>query len=475
MLSQNTRAQCIPGDAGTPGDDVIDCTVANAPVGNVHGEGGNDTINIDTGVTIPGVLSGDDPGGGVGTGNDVINNNGAANDIYGDSDAGDGFGNDIITNNGSAVDIMGDSYDGTGFGNDIVTNNGTANAMSGDSNDGDGAGDDVVVNNGTLIENILGDSNFGDGSGNDSLTNNGSADGIFGDSDTGLGSGSDSIVNNGIIAGNVSGDSNTAIGTGNDTITNNGTINGSLYGDSVAVTGTGSDNITNNGTVAGNVEAQGGNDTVVLGENGNVGGNINAADGDDFVSLAGGQLGGVADGGAGFDTLEFALSTSDETELQSWADQILAANPSGGTITLGSVTYTWTNFEELVQILSQIAINGNNGLLQVFCRFNGNLDVYRIINANDGVFVFALTPTQIATALAQNTNVVIGSDGELQLWALESGILQLNAPGYEFQFDYETTCMSLEGVNIGIISENSGNATGENLRLLIINRPFDVE
>jgi len=92
--------------------------------------------------------------------------------------------------------------------------------------------------------------------------------------------------------------------------------------------------------------------------------------------------------------------------------------------------------------------------------------------------VFALTPTQIANALSQNANTLIGSDGDLQVWALASGILQLNAPNYEFQFDYETICMSLADVNIGdlgIVSENGVNNTGDSLRLLIINRPFDVE
>lgn len=405
-----TRADCIPGDIGTSGDDTIICDATNPPSsGGVDGGDGNDTI----------VVEGD--------------YDGSAN-IAGDFGSGPpGTGDDVIINDGTIVDasITGDNFNGNGSGDDIIVNNGTVEgSIYGDTSGGDGSGNDTIVNNGTSFD-IIGDAGFGEGSGNDTITNNGITYVIVGDAYDGDSSGNDTITNNGYVSGDVYGDSATYISeggpvdsSGSDTITNTGLIDGSIYGDTYDNAGTGSDTIVNSGAV----------------------GNIYAGGGDDTVTIQGsGVVTGIMDGGAGFDTLTFNLTSSDPNEILEIAAQIATANPSGGTLTIRGITYVWQNFEQLSALLiSLVRLNTLAEPFAVFCRLGGGLDIYATVGS-EGFFSLYASAQQISNGIeqAQTTGsfVRIGSSATSTLFALSTGELQVNAPnGAAFTFRYEQRC-----------------------------------
>ena len=344
---------------------------------------------------------------------------------------------EIVTGNdgNDTIIIEGDSP--TGFVPDV----------SGDNIEVDGTGDDTIINDGTTND-VTGDTFFGVGTGNDSITNNGTVEGaIYGDTIAGEASGNDSITNNGTVEGDIYGDVLEGDGAGDDTITNNGTVEGNINGNG------GNDDITNTGTVNGGIDAGAGDDTVTLVEQAPVGGTVN--------------------GGDGTDSLEFDITSGNEDELTQWAQQIAAANPSGGTLTFGGVTYTWTNFEELVELLRLQSLNTVTAPMQGFCRSSGNFDVYRIINSEEGELAFSVTPEEVALALLDiEENTLLTGDGDLQLWALASGELQMNGPdGYEFRFFYEATCGLLPEVEpiepVVVVEEEDEDV----LEFVIINRP----
>ena len=431
-----TQAQC-EGEPATAGDDTIVCTEENSNDYDVVGDSGNDTIIIEPGATgVEGDLYiiGDEYMG-AGAGNDTIINNGTVESIVGDSYDGVGTGNDTIINNGIVnYDIYADG------GNDTVINNGEAEYVFG------AEGDDLIVNNGTI------NSAFEGGDGNDTLVNNGVANTtITGDNSEGLGNGNDSIINNGLVTQNIVGDSDFEDSSGNDTIINTGQVYGTIYGDSETANGSGNDLIVNSGTINGGIEAGGG---------------------DDYVALSNfGVVNGLVNGDSGFDTLEFDITSSDYDQLLEWADQIFAANPNGGTITLNGVTYTWANFEELVQLLNLAALNGNTAPMQGYCLPDGSFEVWRIISATEGEFAFRVTPAEVAIAFEDlSVNQIIASDGDLSLWVLTSGELQMNAPNYDFSFDYESTCGALP--ELDFIIQQTPEDLDELPPYTVINRPL---
>lgn len=312
-------------------------------------------------------------------------------------------------------------------------------------------GNDTIIIEGDsptgFVPDVTGDNIEVDGTGNDTIINDGTTNDVTGDSFTGDGSGDDTIINNGTVEGDIYGDTDIGEGSGNDTITNNGTVEGNINGNG------GNDDITNTGTVNGGIDAGTGDDTVTLVEQAPVGGTVN--------------------GGDGTDSLEFDITSGNEDELIQWAQQIAAANPSGGTLTFGGVTYTWTNFEELVELLRLQSLNTIFAPMQGFCRSSGNFDVYRIINSEEGELAFSVTPQEVALALLDiEENTLIASDGDLQLWALASGELQMNGPdGYEFRFFYEATCGLLpevEPIEPVVVVEEEDE---DELEFVIINRP----
>ncbi len=405
-MALSANADCNPADVGTSGNDSIICDTSYQPGGtqDVQGLGGDDVIVVDSGVSAFVDVSGDNTGAGVGTGNDTIVNSGTINgNLIGDSDMGDGTGNDAIVNNGYADSLVGDTSNGVGSGSDVLVNNGTVVNMNGDSIFNSGSGSDSLVNNGTTNE-MFGDTTFGDGSGNDTLVNNGNVvEDVYADTYSGTGSGNDTVINNGVVAGNVFGDSELGSGTGNDNITNGGTINGSIY-------------------------AGGGDDTVTI--------------------VGSGSVGGVIDGGADYDVLNFNFTSSDPEELLAIAQQIAAANPAGGTLTIRGIVYTWQNFEQLSSLLlSLIRINGVADPFAVFCTFGGGIDVYAIVG-DDGVLSLTISAQALSNAIARaqeiGTFVRVDSSATSTVYVFPSGEIQVNAPtGYDYAFDYRVRCGEL--------------------------------
>jgi hypothetical protein len=321
--------------------------------------------------------------------------------------------------------LVGDSDSGVNTGSDTIINNGTANYISGDSYSGDGSGNDVIVNNGTVYSGIVGDTITG-----------------------GTASGNDTITNNGVANNNIMGDGGFgATGGGDDTINNNGTVYGTIYGDSGSGGGGGNDSINNSGYVSYDIDGGDGNDSI--NNSGTVDNNINAGNGDDTVTITGsGTVGGVMDGGAGYDVLQFNLATSNPEELMAIAEQIAAANPAGGTLTINGIVYTWQNFEQLsTLLLSLVRLNGVGDPLAVFCSLGGGIDVYAVVGTQ-GILSLSVSGQALSNAstFAQEngTTVTVANSSSSTVYALSSGEFQVNHPsGFDFTFSYQTRCGEL--------------------------------
>jgi len=296
-------AVCQPN--GTDGPDDINCT--GVDIDGVDGGDGEDTITVQEGTILFGDINGDSYDLPTNTDDDIIIIESGAESskwVRGDSHSGDlNSGNDTITNHGVIYDIHGDSNSGTdNSGNDIIANTGTVKAdIEGDSWRGENnSRDDDINNSGKVQKNIYGDSGRG--------TNN----------------------------------------TGNDTITNSGTVGGSIYSDSARGTNnTGNDTITNTGTVNWDINSGGGNDTI--NHSGTVGRDILAGEGDDQVNLTGTEVGGIIDGGDGADTLNFNMSTSDQTQYTNAKNTIAVGGDNKFAWEAGEIE--WMNFETLLDNL----------------------------------------------------------------------------------------------------------------------------
>ncbi|NWF71096.1 MAG: hypothetical protein HXY40_18590 [Chloroflexi bacterium] len=429
------RAVCNPSDTGTAGNDSILCDTANQPSGIVTGEGGDDLIVVEAGVVTTVDFGPDTISTAPGSGNDTLVNNGVIDDVYGDSNTGSGSGNDTLINNGTSGALVGDAADGVGSGNDTLINNGTTADLYGDSQTNDGSGSDTLINNGIIIGEIVGDSVLANGSGDDTIINNGV-----------------------VLASSIYGDSaSSGVSTGNDTITNNGTTN-SIYGDNASGTGTGNDTITNNGVVNGSIIAGGGSDTVIM-------------------AAGSAVVGGTIDGGAGYDVLTFNVSSTDPAVILDAAQRLAAANPAGGTIVLLGQTYTWTNFEELAQLIfSVVRLNGYGDPLAVFCALGGGIEVY-VIAGQQGVFALSVSSQTISNGLARaagsgSSVLTLGTAAAATVYATSSGQVQVNhASGFSFMFTYQLFCGGLPDANgapIGAQPELEDELPGNS----IINRPF---
>ncbi|MCW5875810.1 MAG: hypothetical protein KIS85_02900 [Anaerolineales bacterium] len=202
-----------------------------------------------------------------------------------------------------------------------------------------GLGDDSITLNGQVGENLLGHSVYGDGVLSGGFTNGG-----------------DDQIINGTTSGDVMGDGilNFLGGNGgDDTIIINGTVGGNIVGDGIAslLGGSGgNDIIVINGTVLGDVLADG---VASIFGNG----------GDDEVAVAeGATILGIIDGGKGTDKLTLFGVYQDELDL---------LDPQGGSVTSGSKTYTWINFEFLIgkirEVVSEL-VESDNGRRIIYPR-----------------------------------------------------------------------------------------------------------
>ncbi len=328
LLVGGLLATRAAGDCdGTPGNDVIDCTVSPSnPDTQVDGDLGDDTITVEAGVTT-----------------DFIDADGESSAA--DSKGQGNGGNDVIVNNGTVnVSISGDYVTGAG-GNDTITNNGSVGTIYGEEAAGTvtSSGNDNITNNGSVANDIIADDNATAG-GNDTVVNNGTVGGTID-----AGGGDDTVTNSstGTVGNNVN------AGNGNDIVTNNGSVNGTIDA------GNGNNNVTNGGKVGTNIVSGNGTDTIT--NNGNVTGTIDAGDGSDTVTIGdGATVGGVISGGSaldtGTDTLQFKF---DDPAAGAAAAAVLAGkSPAGGTATFGGHTYTWSNFEQLQAIFTAAAAAG---------------------------------------------------------------------------------------------------------------------
>ncbi|MEZ4666784.1 MAG: hypothetical protein R3E39_02490 [Anaerolineae bacterium] len=282
-------------------------------------------------------------GGGAGADTIVCDNNPAppAETVVG---GGDGGNDQITIDSSNQTDVAGDG---------IVT---APNAM----NSAGVAGNDTITINGNTSANVSGDLlNAGVNGGNDTIVINGSAGNVYGDvtGQTASG-GNDNITVNGTVTGEVAGDlQSAATGAsiytgGDDTITINGTV-GSVSGDNL---------INGLGT------SIGGADNITIGSNAQVNGNVSGetgatVGGDDTVTIvAGATITGVISGGnvAGDnDTLIFSGTTTDAAEYNQ-VQAFVGCNPCAGTVTVGGQTYTFQNFEQLVNLLTLVIPPGTS-------------------------------------------------------------------------------------------------------------------
>jgi hypothetical protein len=240
-------------------------------------------------------------------------------------------GNDTIINRGSISSrvrgINGDA------GNDRISNSGRI--VDGDSGIYGGPGDDNLDNTGTIIAREGGIEGADISPDNDTISNSGtitvtSGQGIF---TYGV------VTNSGTVSS--SGDAITA-----RQINNSGRVV-SQGGVGLAGTDEFDDVIINTGSARGSVHSiwgRAGNDQIT--NSGSLVGSLHGGFGDDVVTLSGGSISSVVDGGDGFDTLVMAFSvpTAQLADLQA---QLAAADPQLGEITLNRQTYRWQYFEAI--------------------------------------------------------------------------------------------------------------------------------
>lgn len=340
-------AYAVGGCDGTPGADNIVCsTNTGDPIGL---DADNDTFTLTDGTTVGDVNGDSDP-----TGATLL---------------GSGGVDQIIINGDTTGTVSGDKVSGTG-GGDTITIGDTGSvggSVAGDYSDGNGGNDNIAVE-GDVSGNVLGDYTASDG-GADTITieATGTVDGdILGDDADGNG-GADTITVNGEVGGIVLGDGVAGDGA-DDVITVNGSA-GAVNGDGTGGNG-GNDTININGTVDLDVNGEGGNDVITLGDGAFVGGGIYTAMGNDTVTIGdgaeldevytgsgndtltigdGAHLPGAINGDPGWDILRFTFMTQ---------GALAGLDPAGDTLTYGGETYTWTNFEELIGLLAEIAANG---------------------------------------------------------------------------------------------------------------------
>lgn len=280
------------------GDSVLDVDAAST-VGGISGDAGMQTVTLNG--TVAGAID-------LGAGDDALTVNEGAVPGTGlaGGDGTDSLTFDIATTLGLNADTI------TGF--EQLTKAGAGTVTFSDGTTALTIGD-VDVDQGTLalsdvdfqfqtLDLALGTSlTLSDGAtlsglGDDTIVNAGTIDGSVG-----LGDGTNSVDNSGgTITGGVTG------GAGNDTITN--TAGGSIGG-AIAL-GDGTNSVDNSGgSITGSLTGGAGSDTVTSEAGGTIGGAIALGGGDDSLAL--GDLatftGGTADGGAGTDTLSFAVNT----------------------------------------------------------------------------------------------------------------------------------------------------------------------
>lgn len=360
-------------------------TAGNGGNGGDGGEGGNGATGPELDVVVDSNVQGDiliaNKGGDGGDGG-----NGASGGNGGDTPAGGDLGGDA-----------GDGGD-AGFG----------------GNGGDGGDVDLTVN-GQVGANIIVASSGGDGG----ATGNGGNGGEGGDNPSQLifdgegGNGGDGVV---------PGEGGTGFPNG---------VNGNEITDPPTTNGGGGDiAITINNSVGGSVKAStsGGDVTVTLNDGATVGGSIDGGGGDDPED-------------SGTSTLIFNLQTEDEAEFEA-AAATLGLQGSSGSIIVNGQTYTWANFDALVDnlylIIREAEARGEAVDIVInvdpppSCApagtalfVNGSITVIRY-DGGPGLTLSAAEAAAVPVPTEQHTLVATSADGTISLYRLTTGEWQIN-------------------------------------------------
>jgi hypothetical protein len=267
----------------------------------------------------------------------------------------------IVCDNNPAVPVDVVVAGGTGGNDQITVNSSNQLIVAGDATVSspvsvatvNTAGNDTITINGNTSALVVGDYTDPDVTGGiDIITINGSAAIVYGDMSSGNATGGgDTIIINGTVTGQVTGDSEAGAAPvsnqvgGIDTIIINGTA-GSVAGEDFLAT---------------DADVGGGDIIIINGSaqvNGNVSGEENAAIGgnDEITVGVGAVITGIVSGGnaAGdFDTLTLTGNTSDVAGYNQ-VQALIGCNPCNGSVTVDGNTYTFQNFEQLINLLMLI-------------------------------------------------------------------------------------------------------------------------
>jgi hypothetical protein len=359
--------------------------ISESQLGNLVNNG-----NISTnGLQAQGLLE-VDAGDAINNGN-ISTGGTSSHGIY-EIDAGDAINNGNITTTGSLAHGIQEFGDGNVVnGGKILTSGTGANGIRELSTG-------AVTNDGTII-----------------VTGAGSV-GIYEEVDG-------DVTNNGSVTAATGIAINTAVGVDDDTVTNNGVVTGGI---AAIQTGSGNDTVINNGSINGTVNLGTGDDTMIVR----------------------GVVTGTMDGGADWDTLIFEMTVEGtSSDLDALAREMAAANPAGGSITINGYTFTWLNFESLINLLNFIVHHPSPRP----CAFDGRINAFDCQapvtlyyhplqiwgvdpNTGAGTFAFSITPEQIDAAgipasgtvlIASGTHPVTGLP--ISLYRHANGAFQINA------------------------------------------------
>jgi hypothetical protein len=227
-----------------------------------------------------------------------------------------------------------------------------------------------------------------------------------------------------------------------------------VYGDSPVYTSgpqvVGNDTIIIEGDVAGTVDGGGGDDTITI--SGSVIMGVQGGAGDDTIILedgagANGAYSLYLNGGTGpgQDTLVFKWTITDQ-ETYDILSNLIAANVSSGSITIGGEVYYWYNFETLVNMLTLLLgqpgqvtdgrLNNDPGQTAVlYCdHYEGGMYALSV----NGGLLFNVSQTEIDNSVGSAANVgenQFMAEGEGQsFWGLTSNEVLLHDNGGHYDF-----------------------------------------
>jgi hypothetical protein len=205
--------------------------------------------------------------------------------------------------------------------------------------------------------------------------------------------------------------------------------------------------------------ANGADGDINLVVNGEVGGNLtlNAGDGDIDATLnngaaVGGTITANDDSNA---SLTFNLSTNSKKDYNKALAALIPANASGGSFSFNGQTYTWANFDDLVNQITLLAqqqqaeesARSGGGSMTIWHNVDDDgapVDIYsvngivRLTHPNSGATLLNYDPADLPAPadgpiLVQTIGLTLGGvEITVYLYLLPNGMLQLIAGDYTF-------------------------------------------